>query len=152
MYNFLTRNNEYTKRFPKNYKQNTKKGWAWHATIYYYITMYTGMGGFVEATLCTILLVQSYIVHHRPALDTIYRHCVCTPWGGPTFSRGTGHSQYFPFLGPLGYSFSGSQLHTNQGTLVVHNVALYWLGGAHEDFSCMLWTITYMVYNTKLSV
>ena len=43
-------------------------------------------------------------------------------------------------------------IHTNQGsqytsvstyTLVVHNVALYWLVGAHDE-SCTLWTTTYI--------
>ncbi len=52
-------------------------------------------------------------------------------------------------------------VHTNQGsqcssvptyTLVVHNVALYWLGGAHDDFSCSLSATTQMVHNVMLSV
>ena len=37
-------------------------------------------------------------------------------------------------------------------TLVVHSVALYWLGGAQEDFACSLSAPSMMVHNTMLSV
>ena len=51
--------------------------------------------------------------------------------------------------------------HANQGsqcssvltyTLVVHNTALYRLGGAQDNFTCSLRTIRKMVYNAVLSV
>ena len=51
--------------------------------------------------------------------------------------------------------------HANQGsqcssvptyTLVVHNVALYGLGGAQDYFACSLRTTREMVYNMMLSV
>ena len=35
---------------------------------------------------------------------------------------------------------------------IVHNVALYWLGGAQDDFACSLSTLTMMVHNMLLSV
>ncbi len=37
-------------------------------------------------------------------------------------------------------------------TLVVHSIALYWLGGAQDDFACLLRTNREMVYNAVLSV
>ena len=51
--------------------------------------------------------------------------------------------------------------HANQGsqcssvrtyTLVLHNVALYQLGGAQDDFACSLSNFFLMVYNAVLSV
>ncbi len=37
-------------------------------------------------------------------------------------------------------------------TLVVHNIAWYWLGGVQDNFACWLSTLTVMVHNTRLSV
>ena len=35
---------------------------------------------------------------------------------------------------------------------VVHNVALYWLGGPQDDFACLLSALTMVVHNMMLSV
>ena len=65
--------------------------------------------GFVEPMLCTTSMVQGYVVHHQPAF--------CTRMS----LRSRGHAWYF--------SCSSVPTHI----LVVHNIALYQLGGAQDD-------------------
>ena len=52
-------------------------------------------------------------------------------------------------------------IHANQGsqcssvpvhTLMVHNAALFWLGGAEDNFSCTSWATSQMAHGAKLSV
>ncbi len=51
------------------------------------VCVYLLLCGFVEAMLCTTLFVQSYVVHHRPALCTTNLHHGAQ--GGPTFTQHT---------------------------------------------------------------
>ncbi len=100
--------------------------------------------GSTEPTLCTTTLVHSYLVDCGAALCTtktfIHMHVM---------HKGIVYS-IFTFVNE----------HANQDsqcssvptyTLVVHNVALYRLGGAQDDFACPLSTFL-MVYNAVLNV
>ena len=51
-----------------------------HALIFQSLCVFVSIRLFVEPTLCTISTVQSYIVHHGPALCTADQCCVvwCT--------------------------------------------------------------------------
>ncbi len=61
--------------------------------------------GFVEPTLCTTLLVQGYVMHHRPAF------CTMVHKGGAYFLRIRDHQQHFSCM-------------LSTTTLMVHNVVL----------------------------
>ncbi len=103
--------------------------------------------GFVIPTLCTTSWAQDYLVHHRPALCTTNLRCV--PW-----------CTRRAYVDMSVRSIMIDNVHANQGsrcnsvltyTLVVHNVALCRLGGAHNDFARLLSNF-FMVYNAVLSV
>ncbi len=78
------------------------------------------LSGYVGPTLCTTSLVQSYVVHHWPALCTT--ELCCASWRTRE-----------------GYFFVGSCSSLLVYTLVACNVALYWLGGTQDIFGCTLW-------------
>ena len=87
--------------------------------------------GLWDLTLCTTSWVQDYIVHHQSAL------CITDLYHG---AQG----------GPMSVRTQCSSLPTY--TLVVHNVALYRLGGAQHDFCMFVINLFLMVYNAVLSV
>ena len=82
--------------------------------------------------LC-VWVCESYVVHHRPVLCTTGLHCA------PKYSISMFDNE-----------------HANQGlqcssvliyTLVVHNIALYRLRGAQDDFACSLSTSLFIIYS-----
>ncbi len=79
--------------------------------------------GFVEAAFGPTSTVQSYVVYTN---DLRCAPLTCAvdhgAQGGPTFFRSRGHPQQCSSV-PM-------------CTLVVHNVALHSLGGAHDNLSC----------------
>ena len=85
-------------------------------------------------------------MHHRPELCTTNLLCahVTKAW---TYNT----SNILMFDNE--HANQGSQCSSVQTySLVVHNVALYQLGGGQDDFACSLRTIREKVYNAVLSV
>ena len=108
----------------------------WDFTINHGILLFNTAYVFVRLMLRTCSTVQDCVVQNRSAL------CIMVNKGDLCI-------------------FVVDNAHANQGskcssvlmqTLVVHNIALYWLGGAQDDFACLLSALTVMMRDTMLSV
>ena len=107
-------------------------------------------GGLLSIAFCPSvflgLWVQDYFVHHRPALCTTDLRCA------PMSVRSGGRPRHSIFV--VDNEHANQRSHCSfvpTYTLVVHNVALYRLGGAQDDFAYSF-NFFLMVYNAVLSV
>ena len=118
-----------------------------------YNTNVTHILGFVEPTLCITSMVQSYVVHHRPALCTIVHKGDLLFIQFRLIASTTVHAhlhRLFPLVrdwiyqciheAVLNFGKAGLKLCVTRWVpyLTQSVVALYWLGGAHDDLSCSL--------------
>ena len=77
----LTCTNKYTKQFPRNCKQNTKTGWAWHATIYFMLMFHVHYKPSIqELTLRTKLLLFCLTLRHSCLFFAFFFACRRLPF------------------------------------------------------------------------
>ncbi len=110
--------------------------------------------------LCTTSWVQDYVVHHRAALCTIVHKGDLCPYMVLTTNTHRWctsmdvYKVYSIFVVDNKLTCCKSRFCSSVLTdiLVVHNVALYLLGGAQDYFAWSLRTTREMVYNAVLLV
>ncbi len=100
-------------------------------------SLFVHLSGFVGHRLCTSSMVQSYIVHHRPALCTIVQK------GGHRVQS----FSVFQHTYKSRLQCSSVPIYTQ----VVHSVALYSLGGIHDDLFIMF-IVSYHLHDAKCDV